>query len=210
MNSAPTCGARAVPTRDDSTNNWWVALLTFGEGWHTITTRTPHRRAMAWRGTSSTSTGSASAPDALGLAWDVKLAKIAERPCARANETSSSPTKKPWRKIAGVTRRQKAIAFFVVLCVILVTAAVSLNIGGSSSKRGGSAAPHRHHILRAHHCGLIVYTVFLVLEIKRNEDHDSFSTPSPRTENAIASCRLYLQTLQSREVDEARRASSTT
>ena len=27
-------GTRRFETRDDSTNNWWVALLTFGEGWH--------------------------------------------------------------------------------------------------------------------------------------------------------------------------------
>jgi len=27
-------GARRFNTRDDSRNNWWVALLTFGEGWH--------------------------------------------------------------------------------------------------------------------------------------------------------------------------------
>jgi stearoyl-CoA desaturase (delta-9 desaturase) len=27
-------GARPFSTRDDSTNNWFVALLTFGEGWH--------------------------------------------------------------------------------------------------------------------------------------------------------------------------------
>lgn len=27
-------GTRRFKTRDDSTNNWWVALLTFGEGWH--------------------------------------------------------------------------------------------------------------------------------------------------------------------------------
>ena len=27
-------GTRRFATRDDSTNNWWVALLTFGEGWH--------------------------------------------------------------------------------------------------------------------------------------------------------------------------------
>ena len=27
-------GARRFNTRDDSTNNWWVALLTGGEGWH--------------------------------------------------------------------------------------------------------------------------------------------------------------------------------
>src|SRR5438477_591973 len=27
-------GSRRFTTRDDSTNNWWVALLTFSEGWH--------------------------------------------------------------------------------------------------------------------------------------------------------------------------------
>jgi sn-1 stearoyl-lipid 9-desaturase len=27
-------GNRRFETSDDSTNNWWVALLTFGEGWH--------------------------------------------------------------------------------------------------------------------------------------------------------------------------------
>ena len=27
-------GTRRFATRDDSRNNWWVALLTFGEGWH--------------------------------------------------------------------------------------------------------------------------------------------------------------------------------
>jgi fatty-acid desaturase len=27
-------GSQRFKTRDDSRNNWWVALLTFGEGWH--------------------------------------------------------------------------------------------------------------------------------------------------------------------------------
>ncbi len=27
-------GYRSHPTRDESTNLWWVALLTYGEGWH--------------------------------------------------------------------------------------------------------------------------------------------------------------------------------
>lgn len=27
-------GSRRFATRDDSRNNWWVAILTFGEGWH--------------------------------------------------------------------------------------------------------------------------------------------------------------------------------
>ena len=27
-------GGRRFATRDDSRNNWWVAAITFGEGWH--------------------------------------------------------------------------------------------------------------------------------------------------------------------------------
>lgn len=27
-------GSRRYDTKDNSRNNWWVALLTFGEGWH--------------------------------------------------------------------------------------------------------------------------------------------------------------------------------
>jgi stearoyl-CoA desaturase (delta-9 desaturase) len=27
-------GSRRFETRDDSRNNWWVAMITFGEGWH--------------------------------------------------------------------------------------------------------------------------------------------------------------------------------
>ena len=35
VNSAThSWGNRRFETKDDSTNNWWVALLTFGEGWH--------------------------------------------------------------------------------------------------------------------------------------------------------------------------------
>jgi stearoyl-CoA desaturase (delta-9 desaturase) len=31
---AHTCGNRRFPTGDDSRNNFWLALFTFGEGWH--------------------------------------------------------------------------------------------------------------------------------------------------------------------------------
>jgi fatty-acid desaturase len=35
INSAThTWGSRRFVTRDRSTNNWWAAILTFGEGWH--------------------------------------------------------------------------------------------------------------------------------------------------------------------------------
>jgi stearoyl-CoA desaturase (delta-9 desaturase) len=43
-------GARRFSTRDDSRNNWWVALITFGEGWHNNHHAHPTsaRHGLAW------------------------------------------------------------------------------------------------------------------------------------------------------------------
>jgi fatty-acid desaturase len=43
-------GRRRFTTRDDSRNNWWVALLTFGEGWHNNHHAHPTsaRHGLAW------------------------------------------------------------------------------------------------------------------------------------------------------------------
>jgi stearoyl-CoA desaturase (delta-9 desaturase) len=43
-------GTKRFPTRDDSRNNWWVALLTFGEGWHNNHHAHPTsaRHGLAW------------------------------------------------------------------------------------------------------------------------------------------------------------------
>ncbi len=43
-------GPRRFNTRDDSRNNWWVALLTFGEGWHNNHHAHPAsaRHGLAW------------------------------------------------------------------------------------------------------------------------------------------------------------------
>ncbi len=54
--------------------------------------------------------------------------------------------------------------------------------------------------------GLVFNTIFLVREIRRNEQHDSFiNAVTHELKTPIASIRLYLQTLQRREVDEAQR-----
>ncbi len=43
-------GKRRFNTRDDSRNNWWVALITFGEGWHNNHHAHPTsaRHGLAW------------------------------------------------------------------------------------------------------------------------------------------------------------------
>jgi stearoyl-CoA desaturase (delta-9 desaturase) len=48
--AAHTWGRRRFRTRDDSTNNWWVALLTFGEGWHNNHHADPRcvRHGLVW------------------------------------------------------------------------------------------------------------------------------------------------------------------
>ena len=53
---------------------------------------------------------------------------------------------------------------------------------------------------------MVLNTIFLVREIRRNEQHDSFiNAVTHELKTPVASIRLYLQTLQTRELDEAKR-----
>src|SRR4249920_262889 len=68
-------GSRRFKTRDDSTNNWWVAALTFGEGWHNNHHAHPTsaRHGLAWYEIDLNWMG-ISTLRALRLAWDIKKA----------------------------------------------------------------------------------------------------------------------------------------
>jgi len=70
-------GARRFATRDDSTNNWWVALLTFGEGWHNNHHAHPTsaRHGLAWYELDLNWIG-IRALQVCGLAWDIKRARL--------------------------------------------------------------------------------------------------------------------------------------
>ncbi len=70
-------GGRRFATKDDSRNNWWVALLTFGEGWHNNHHAHPvsARHGLAWYEL-DISWITLKFMKAVGLAKDIKVAKI--------------------------------------------------------------------------------------------------------------------------------------
>ncbi len=106
-----------------------------------------------------------------------------------------------------ISSRRRAIAFFVVLGVCLVLLAVGLNVGWIILNwREGVLLFLGVIFFAVLIAGLIVNTSFLVREIRRNEQHDSFiNAVTHELKTPIASIRLYLQTLQHRDVDEAQR-----
>ena len=104
--------------------------------------------------------------------------------------------------------RKTATIVVVTLCVVLVAAAVTLNIGWIYVN-GRSLLPLVLGVLAFALiiAGIIVYTVFLVRELHRNDQQDAFlNAVTHELKTPIASIRLYLQTLQSRDVSEAQRA----
>ena len=106
-----------------------------------------------------------------------------------------------------ITSRSRMIAFVITMGVSLVVLAVALQLGWI-------ILPRREGVLLFLGVifffvligGVILNMIFLVREIRRNEQHDSFiNAVTHELKTPIASIRLYLETLQYRNVDEAQR-----
>jgi signal transduction histidine kinase len=106
-----------------------------------------------------------------------------------------------------IISRRKAIYFVITLGVCLIAAAVALNVSWVNLYwREGLKLFFGAILFLVIIAGLALNTIFLVREIRRNEQHDSFiNAVTHELKTPIASIRLYLQTLQRREVGEAQR-----
>ncbi len=106
-----------------------------------------------------------------------------------------------------ISGRQRKAITFTVLGICLVAAAVTLNVSWLviNWREGVLIVFGSIFFLVIITLG-VINTIFLVREIRRNEQHDSFiNAVTHELKTPVASIRLYLQTLQSRELDEARR-----
>jgi len=106
-----------------------------------------------------------------------------------------------------ISSRRKSVAFFITLGSCLVALAVALNVGWVLLNWREVALLVLGIIFFVLIIvGLVLNTTFLIREIRRNEQHDAFiNSVTHELKTPIASIRLYLETLKSRDVGEERR-----
>jgi two-component system, OmpR family, sensor histidine kinase SenX3 len=102
--------------------------------------------------------------------------------------------------------RQRSIVFFIALGACLLALAMALNVGWILLNwRQVALLVFGVIFFVALMAGIVFNTIFLVREIRRNEQHDGFiNAVTHELKTPIASIRLYLETLQTREVDPTR------
>lgn len=106
-----------------------------------------------------------------------------------------------------ISSRRGTIVFFLCLGIGLVALAVALNVGWIILNwREGVLLFFGIVFFALIIAGMVVNTIFLVRELRRSEQHDSFiNAVTHELKTPIASIRLHLETLQRRELAEARK-----
>ena len=106
-----------------------------------------------------------------------------------------------------ITSRKKTLAFAVTLGVLVAAVALVLNISWIVLN-WREVVPLLLGVLFFGFiiAGVILNTIFLVREVRRNEQQDSFlNAVTHELKTPITSIRLYLETLQQRQIDENQR-----
>ncbi len=102
-------------------------------------------------------------------------------------------------------RRRQAV-FFTVFGVLLIALTLALNIGWIVLSRKGILMGLGVIFFLVILGGLVMNTIFLVREIRKNEQQDAFlNAVTHELKTPVASIKLYLETLQQRPVDETKR-----
>jgi signal transduction histidine kinase len=106
-----------------------------------------------------------------------------------------------------VTGRRKSIAFFIALGTIVVALTVAQTVGWVILNwRTGVLLVLGVLFFLVIIAGVVLNTIFLVREIRRNEQHDAFiNAMTHELKTPVASMRLYLETLQTRDVEDGKR-----
>jgi len=106
-----------------------------------------------------------------------------------------------------ITSRRGTIVFFLCLGIGLVALAVALNVGWIILNwREGVLLFFGIVFFALIIAGMVVNTIFLVRELRRSEQHDSFiNAVTHELKTPIASIRLHLETLQRRALPETQK-----